>query len=70
MIKMMVLLFTGESFHPGALVDAQVVVDDLQDVPQQSVHVRRNKKSPPGKGAQMPPLQRPDTMPFLLRNGQ
>ena len=38
--------FTCQSLHPGALVDAQVVVDDLQDVSQEGVHVL-----PPQRGA-------------------
>ena len=38
------VLFTSQSFHPGPLIYTQVVVDDLQDVSQQSVHMFRGHR--------------------------
>lgn len=38
------LTFTSQSLHPGALIYSQVVVDDLENVSQQSIHVFRGHR--------------------------
>lgn len=37
-------MVTSESLHPGPLIDAQVVVYNLEDVSQKSVHVFRGHR--------------------------
>lgn len=38
------IMFTCQSFHPGTFIDSQVVVDDFENVSQQSVHMFRGHR--------------------------